>query len=51
MTPEIKLMIAIDKYLSTQDFTNGYAFANDIQSKALHVWRQDNAMYIAKKGV
>ena len=45
---EFELMIAIDRYLSTQDFTNGYSFAKDIESKALQVWRQVQ-IDIAKK--
>lgn len=37
---EFELMIAIDRYLSTQNFTNAYAFAKDIERKAYKVWRE-----------
>ena len=37
---EFELMVAIDRYLSTQDFTNAYAFAKDIERKAYKVWQE-----------
>ena len=37
---EFELLVAIDRYLLTQDFTNAYAFAKEIERKAYIVWKE-----------
>lgn len=48
---EFELMIAIDRYLSTQNFTNAYAFAKDIERKAYKVWQEVQKDIVKKKAM